>query len=138
MVAGVPTVLDEDEHHVVDPARQAAQEEGAIVDDGASRVIEDHRTDDADHQDVVDPLDLRQRPEGQDVVEVDGDDDTVAEDLHIALCGVHRVEERADHPVEGEDDSDGVAGRMQDEVAPFELERHQDKLVDEPKAQRRK
>ena len=121
MVAGVPTVLDEHEHHVVNPARQSTQEEGAIVDDGASRIVEDHGTDDADHQDVVDPLDLRQRPEGQDVVEMDCDHDAIAEDLHVAFCGVHRVQERAHHPVEGEDDGDGVAGRMEDELAPFEL-----------------
>jgi hypothetical protein len=129
---GSSTVLDEREHHVVDAARQATQEERAVVDDGAARIVEHHGTDDAYHQHVVDPLDLRQRPEGQDMVKVDGDDDTVAEYLHVAFCGVYRVQQRAGHPVEGEDNGDGVAGRMQDKVAPFELERHEDQPVHQP------
>ena len=83
------------------------------------------------------PLDLRQRPEGQHVIQVDGDDDAVSEYLHIAFGGVHRVEEGADHAVPGENDGDRVAGRMQDEVAPFELERHEDHPVGHPQAQRR-
>ena len=42
------------------PTGQAAKEERAVVDDGAARIVEDDGADDADHQHVVHPLDLRQ------------------------------------------------------------------------------